>query len=265
LGVLFEPVVEQSQSSPPVSDPTADSVRASAIPLQRDYALVACWPPRGESSEVCAERLFYLFDQFAGCDDILARWYEPDSANSSAPAREVDVQSKDALVDLLERRRSGDSPGNESDDPGFQVCLRNTPADSPAIELSIACGLGSPREANRLVMRFPQGLVEFGTLDRMILVVASVARAMDPHWAGVFARELADPATLVPDEPLLDWILYLCRQRCVHGTKVHYPGQICGLRSARLGAIFSAQPEPPDPAIPEHRQNIDRLRQVLGL
>ena len=260
----FMPEFEPPQYPPPQKTESNDA--HASLPLPRDYALVACWPPRPESIDALAERLFYLFDQFAGCDETLAHWYQTRRAGKKTAPGKLDTQSKDALVDLLNHGQKPKKPKpKDGQDVRYHLQLQNGFDNARQIKLQLTFAANAPRDVNRLEMQFPQGSTGLGSVARMNLVVASVARAFDPAWAGVFARELADPATLLPHQPLVDWIVYLCRDRCLHGTKVHYPGEICGLRSARLGAIFSSQPKPPDPAHPEHQHNIQHLRQAIRL
>jgi hypothetical protein len=248
----------QSSASPanssviqwPVPKPT------KAGPLEREFCLAAYWPGRGESVEDCAGRLAFFLEELAGVDPCVANWHEAGARKKGA--KRIDAADPERLLKLL-TAHSG-----KAEAAGFHAELFNGSKNGDGIDLRITCGSRSERAGNSVELVFPAGLAPLASVEKMSAVLAAVVRAWEPEWAGVQSREALQLRPLEAGQPFVDWMLYLCRERCPNGATLHHPAQLHAL-GGRLGVIVITQDEPPDPRNPQHVANIERARMALGL
>jgi hypothetical protein len=248
----------QSSASPansgviqwPVAKPT------KAGPLEREFCLAAYWPGRSESVEDCAGRLAFLLEELATVDPFVANWYEAGARKKGT--KQIDAANPERLLKLL-TAHSG-----KAESTAFHVELSNGSKNGDAIDLRIACGSRSERVGNSVELVFPAGLAPLASVEKMSAVLAAVVRAWEPEWAGVQSREALQLRPVEAGQPFVDWMLYLCRERCPNGATLHHPARLHAL-GGRLGVIVITQDEPPDPRNPEHLANIERARMALGL
>jgi hypothetical protein len=248
------PVAAIQNSSGPKRD--APNPTAAVSRVDQDFYLGAYGPARKESLEDCADRLADLFEALAAIDKSLASWYGA-RGSKKAHAR-IDAQNEKRLIELLSAAQNGQQ------NKGFQVSFSNAKHSKHAIRVSITCDSRTERVGNSLKIDFPRELGSLASADKMSDVLAAVARAWEPQWAGVQSRQATQLRPFHPDKPFVDWMLYLCRDRLPNGATLHWPARVIPLRG-NLGATIITQDEPPDPRNPEHAANVDRARRALGL
>jgi hypothetical protein len=222
------------------------------------------WLARGESIDACAERLATFLEGLATCDPSLAAWYEPVGTKRIEPPR-IDASDSQFLRNLLDRHRRQDARNVVAEELGFKLDLWNgAPDDDDQIGIGITCGASSAQLCNSVIIDFPDDLGPFADADKMSQVLAVLVRAWNPDWAQVACESAPNLQPLVHGKLSVDWMLYLCRDRCPHGATLHHPARLIAL-GGRLGVITITQDEPPDCDIPEHAANVEAARRALGL
>jgi hypothetical protein len=127
---------------------------------------------------------------------------------------------------------------------GFRVTLWNGGSGKKTAGLSIKCGLywTSPTAnagmSNCVTLDLPEDLGDLKQVDRMSAMLAAIARAWEPDWAGV------------------DWLVYVPRRI----DRVLPPSSAIQLEN---GSLIVVQPDPPTVNNTEDQENIRRIESIL--
>jgi Immunity protein 52 len=225
------------------------------------YMLGAYWDARKEAAEDCADRLQRFLASLADCDPRLAAWYEKGRSQKEAREKPVAISDREYLLDLLNRGRNRRDVGRSViEELGFNVGLWNGGDEQNESGLNVSCGLDATPNAglsNAVVLSLPRNLGDLGNAESMARVLAAVARAWEPQWAGVMSRDAMSTRNFSARVPFVDWMIYVPQQIDVvppPSSVIEVPG---------LGSILFAQPTPPSASDPEELARIQRLEQLL--
>jgi hypothetical protein len=226
--------------------------------------LGAYWGARKESADRCAERLRAFFADLAVCDPALATWYERGSSRKQASEKRAKVGDLGYLMRLLDRGRSRrDVGGTLIEELGFGIGLWNGGEEGKVAGLSINCGLywksANPNVylGNCVTLDFPEELGELVRTEHMARVLAVVARAWEPDWAGVMSKDAMRVRTFNPKIPFVDWMVFVPRWI----ESITPPSSIVRLQG--LGSVLVAQTMPPSGNDPEELRRIRGIEKVL--
>src|SRR5262249_39051415 len=149
-----------------------------------------------ESIEDCADRLEWLLLALSKCDLAFATWYARGAARKEAQ-REVAYPSDRAhLLSLLDKGRNRrDIDRAAIPHLGFRIGLWNGGDRDHQAGLGITCGMHAaaasgprPALANSVVLDLPSALGALQQVEPMSAVLAALAKAWEPAWAGVMSR-----------------------------------------------------------------------------
>lgn len=221
------------------------------------------WSARKESIERCADRLCRFLADLATCDPALATWREKGRSRKQAMRIHVDMGDHNYVLSLLDRGRNRRDVGHAViEELGFHVGLWNGGNKKSAAGLSITCGLywTSPNAessmTNFVVLDLPEDLGDLKQADRMSRVLAAVARAWEPEWAGVMSRDAMSARTFSAKAPFVDWMVFVPRR--VSG--VFPPSSLVQLEN---GSLIVVQPDPLAANNAETQESIRRVNDTL--
>jgi Immunity protein 52 len=228
------------------------------------YMVGAYWGSRRESVEQCADRLQRFLASLADCDPRLATWHEKGRSQKEALEKRINVADREHLLDLLSRGRNRRDVGRSViEELGFNVALWNGGDEQNESALSVTCGLHATTPnanaglSNAVVLSMPRDLGDLGRADSMARVLAAVAQAWEPQWAGVMSRDAMSTRNFNAREPFVDWMIYVPR----HIDVVPAPSSV--VQVPALGSILVTQPTPPSGKDPEELAGIRRLEELL--
>lgn len=225
------------------------------------FLLGAYWAARKESVGECADRLLRFFRDLGKCDESLSHWYERARSRKKALERPAIIDSHEYWVGKLNRGRNWtDINRTVIEDLGFMVGLWNGQDDRSSIGMLISCGSFSPYVGNSLTLHLPIKTGALKTSARMRKVLAAVATAWEPDWAGVMSDEAMQRRRFNARRPFVDWMLYVS-DKWLPKTPAFEPPTTTERLAA--GTIIVVQQEPPDPCNPTHLENIKRVRAAL--
>jgi hypothetical protein len=223
----------------------------------------AYWPSRKESVEQCAERLRKFFVALAATDPVLATWFETGRSRKQALEKPAHIGDQSYLLGLLDRGRNRRDVGRTViEELGFRVGLWNGGNGENAIELGVKCGLywtsSNPNASlsNYVTLDLPKDLGELKQAERMSTVLAAVARAWEPDWAGVMSKDAMNARAFDARIPFVDWMVYLPRK--IDGLPA--PASVTQLEK---GSLIVVQPDPPAVNSTEDQENIRRIENIL--
>jgi Immunity protein 52 len=223
----------------------------------------AYWSSRKESIEQCSDRLGKFFVALAASDPGLATWFEKGRSRKQAVETSAVIRDQSYLLGLLDRGRNRRDVGSTViEELGFQAGLWNGRSGGKAAGLSITCGLywTSPNPdaglSNCVTLDLPEDLGELNQAGRMSGVLAAVARAWEPDWAGVMSRDSMNARAFDANAPFVDWMVYVSRR--IDG--VPPPSSVVQLES---GSLIIVQPEPPGVTRTADQENIRRIESIL--
>jgi hypothetical protein len=225
----------------------------------------AYWGSRQETAEECADRLSFFFSELKSCDPSLAVWHERGHSRKEALAKQVEIDERKNLIRLLEKGRNRrDVGGAIIEELGFRVGLWSQFSEKDEIGLSITCGLywQSPNQSvgisNHVILELPQDLGRFEQPKYTSCVLAAVATAWKPAWAGVMSRRAMNSRGFDAKSPFVDWMLYV--PRSLDG--VQPPSSIIEIPGG--GSIVLVQPMPPSGEDPDEVQRASQIRGILS-
>jgi hypothetical protein len=228
-----------------------------------DFFVGAYWLSRKESIEQCADRLRKFFVALTASDPVLATWLEKGRSRKQALEKTADIREQSYLLGLLDRGRNRrDVGGTVIEELGFRVGLWNGGNGEKAAGLSITCGLywTSPNPnaslSNCVTLDLPEDLGELKQAERMCGVLAAVAQAWEPDWAGVMSREAMNARAFDAKIPFVDWMVYVPRR--IDG--VLSPSSVVEFES---GSLIVVQPDPPAVNNRADQENIRRIENIL--
>jgi Immunity protein 52 len=222
------------------------------------FFLGAYWPARKESIEQCADRMLRFFADLRACDDALATWYELGRTRKQAQGKVADVSSRDYwLTRLKEGKNRRDTDRTVIEELGFSVGLWNGREKQKVAGLHVICGNYSAwTGGNNVTLDFPE---ELGTLkqpERMSGVLAAVARAWEPDWAGVMSRDAMSARAFNAKVPFVDWMVFVPRKI----GNVPVPSSLTQLEN---GSLIMVQPDPPMETDMEALSSVHKIEAVL--
>jgi hypothetical protein len=230
------------------------------------FFLGAYWRDRRESIELCADRLHRMFSELSACDETLAIWYKRGGSRKQALEKRADVGSRDYLLSLLDRgRHRRDTDKTIIDDLGFGIGLWNGAANvEKEASLGITCGLytANPNLGNCVAITLPEDLGKLRQSEQMARVLAVIAKAWEPDWAGVMSTDSMNAKGFNAKVPFVDWMLYISDRLLLQIPTVSPPATVQQIE--RLGSLFVAQSEAPGSQNPNHLRNIEQLQVALG-
>lgn len=236
--------------------------------MSSGFFLGAYWPARKESIEQCADRLRLFFADLATCDPALATWYNLGRSRKKALEKRADVGNLDGLLTLLNKgRHRRDMPRTVIEELGFSVGLWNGREEGKDVGLGITCGLYwvSPTPnaslSNCVTLNLPEDLGELKQVERMTRVLAVVARAWQPEWAGAMSRGAMNLRDFKSKKPFVDWMLYVSKSLMPRVPALPKPSTVRAVDG--IGSIIVVQDEPPDPTNPEHVRNIQQVESAI--
>lgn len=178
----------------------------------------------------------------------------------------MEIERQDCLLGLLERGRNRrDTDKTVIEELGFYIGLWNGAATAEKeVGLGVQCGsyILNPNLGNCVTLDLPEDLGGLRDPDCMAAVVSTVVRAWDPDWAGVMSSEAISVRDFDARVPFVDWILYLSNRLAQKGPSFTPPTTVHNVD--RLGTIVVVQPEPTDPANPEHMRRIEHVEAWLN-
>lgn len=170
----------------------------------------------------------------------------------------------EGLLQLLDRgRHRRDVPKRVIEELGFQIVLWNGKKAEKKAELRVCCGLywqsPSPKASlsNTVILKFPEELGALAEAQRMVQVLAAVARAWEPEWAGIIS-EAAMKTRDFDVVPFVDWMVYLPRKI----GSLPAPSVVEELQGG--GAIIVVQPTPPAEASADATAVIRRVEAAIA-
>jgi hypothetical protein len=223
----------------------------------------AYWSPRKESIEQCADRLHKFFIALTATDPALATWFEKGRSRKQALKEPAKIEDQGYVRDLLDRGRNKRDVGRTViEELGFQVGLWNGASGKKVAGLSITCGLywTSPNPnaglSNSVTLDLPEDLGELKQVERMSAVLAAVAQAWEPDWAGVMSRDAMNARAFDARTSFVDWIVYVPRRI----DRVLPPSSVIQLEN---GSLIVVQPDPPVVNSTADQENILRIENIL--
>jgi hypothetical protein len=220
------------------------------------------WGARQESVEHCADRLRRMLSELSTCDQTVATWYEQARSRKQALARQVNLDSREYLLNLLDRGRNRrDWDRTVIEELGFGIGLWNGRDRARAATMSIDCGSYSERVGNSVVLNLPEDLGDLRRPERMAAVLASVVRAWEPDSGGVMSSAAMEASDYKLQVPFVNWMPYVSKKVAPEFPPMPPPARVQKVDG--LGWIIVVQDEPPDVANPEHARNIERVDAAL--
>jgi hypothetical protein len=228
------------------------------------FFLGAYWRARRESIDRCADRLHQMFSGISTCDVSLATWYELGRSRKQALERRADVGSREYLVSVLDRgRHRRDTDKSVMDELGFGAGLWNGGRKGREAGLMLTCGCftSNPNLGNCVALRLPEDLGDLRQGERMARLLASIATALEPDWAGVMSTDAMNARRFNARVPFVDWMIYLSKRLAPQIPPLPSPAVVRLVDS--VGSIIVVQSEPPAPTSPEDLRNIERVETAL--
>lgn len=230
--------------------------------MSHDLYIGAYWGPRRESMEKCADRLLCCLRGISHCNDVFKRWFEKGRSRKSALKKEVDLESREQILRLLQSgRHRRDLDKSIIDDLGFHVEIWNGAEEKKAVPFSAICGSYNinPNLSNAVVLDLPEDFGEVAEKECCTELLAVVARAWEPEWAGVISRASRDSRPF--DSPFVDWMVYV-NHRDVDQSKLPSTAYVHVID--RLGTIVVVQDRPIDPANPIDLSNVKKVSAAVS-
>jgi len=225
--------------------------------MKRRYILGGYWGIRAESVEQCADRLLKFFSDMSKRDELLSTWYRKGRTPAKALEKRVNVTDREQLLQELNRGRNRRDFGHEViEELGFSVNLWNGRKADEAIGLRVTCGCFSEFVSNVVVINLPQALGSLGHSDQMIPILAAMASAWDPEWAGVMSSEARSARNGFGKGPFVDWIVYI--PQIVNSVPL--PSIVTQVPGC--GSIIAVRPTPPEND-PETLSRIHNIEQII--
>jgi hypothetical protein len=225
----------------------------------------AYWEPRQETIEQCADRLVLLFAELRVCDPALAIWFERGRSRNEASVKHVEIADRGTLIDLLGKGRNRRDVGESViAELGFKLGLWNQLSPDNAIGLNITCGLywqssnQNPSLSNHVILELPDELGKFEHAEYTSNVLAAVAKAWDPAWAGVMSRQAMNTQGFTSKRPFVDWMVYVPSEI----DEVQHPSSCISLRG--LGTILIVQQTPPSAQDAEEIQRVIVCQEAIS-
>lgn len=148
------------------------------------YFVGAYWGQRGESREVCAERMSVFLRELAKLDPALSLWFK--KAGSLKKAVEPLSNTSEGLLPLLKANRR--DIGNDSIiELGFNFSAWTGRGAEMRASLSATCGSCSPVVRNSVVVSFDQN--SSPSIDILKGILSIIVSAFDPEDAVVFSTD----------------------------------------------------------------------------
>lgn len=236
----------------------------TVTPIPEGYYAGACWGPRKESPEDCAQRTAVLLNMLALCDSFLAHWYQP--ARSLRDARKHPLMPPDVptLTKFFRRGVNREDGGPAIEELGFSFSFGNGGGNYDSADLSLHAGGYSGAVSNTCVLTLPRtGANAERVLTATVLtgVVHSMALAWDPDWAVATSdnhRRLMSEKSR--GGTFVGWVTYLSRRR---GTVPPLPAPVRIEPVEDKGALIILTPERLTASNPEHVELGRRVGKLL--
>ena len=227
------------------------------------YFMGAYWAARRESAERCADRLYRMFSELSACDQPMTTWYEQAKSRKKSPARRVDFEDREYLLNLVNRGRHRNDDKEQVEELGYLMSFSNGGDSEKAATMNVTCGSYSEWVGNSVTLNLPESLGNLGQSGRMVCVLAAVARAWEPEWAGVMSRDAMNTRGFDAKHPFIDWLLYLSNS--VTPQIPPLPQSAMVQQVDGVGWIIVVGDEPPAFATPEHLRSIKQVEVLLKL
>jgi hypothetical protein len=205
-----------------------------------------------------------FFADMAQCSSSLGSWYEKGLSRNQALEKRANVSDQKYLLNLLERARNKRDFGRGvMEELGFHVSLWNGQTSVKEAEVSVTCGLywASPRSGvrmgNSVVLNLPEHLGELDHAENMARLLAAVAQAWKPEWAGVMSRNAIGARAFSATVPFVDWMVFVPRKI----DAVSPPSFVKELPG--LGSLAVVQLAPPSGTDPEELSRIRRVEEAI--
>jgi hypothetical protein len=225
-----------------------------------DRFLGVYWAARRESVEQCAVRLHRFLSELSASDAVLASWYN-NARRQKTFLKRVEVESRDYLIDLLNRSRLRNDDKTVIEDLGFQISLSNRRDREKQATMNIHCGSYSEGSGNDVVLNLPEDMGDLRKPERMAAVLATVVRAWEPDTGGVMSLTAIRATDYRLQVPFVNWMVYVSNTVVPELPPMPQPAGVQKVDG--LGSIIVVQDEPPDVANPEHARNIERVDAAL--
>ena len=232
--------------------------------MNTQFFLGAYWHARRESIDECTDRMHQMLSELSTCDEILATWYELGHSQKRALEKQINISNRECLLKLLDGgRHKRDTDKTVIGELGFSAGLWNGGGKGKEVSLMVTCGSYSsnPHLGNCVTLNFPENLGKLKQSKRMVAVLASVATAWEPDWAGVMSRNAMNERNFNARVPFVDWMIYVNNRLISQVPSL--PSPIVVQQIEKIGSIIIIQNEPPVSADPKHLQNIERIQVAL--
>lgn len=225
-----------------------------------DLYIGAYWGPRKESSEQCADRLATCLKELASVSDVFSSWFEKGRSRRDALTHPIQQDGILALVKSGSNKRDSDKSAIE--DLGFRVGLWNGASEEHSVSLSVTCGSYSQVAGlgNSVVLNFPENLGTLTKREQASEVLASIARAWEPQWAGIISRASRNARPFTPGAPFVDWMIYLSE---LGSAPSKLPASASVVSVDDLGIIIITQEYPIDANDQSHVQNVQAVEAAI--
>lgn len=194
---------------------------------------------------------------------MLATWYEKGRSRKEALAKPAKTQDLSYLRSLLEQGRNRrDTDRTVIAELGFGVGIWNGGEESKQVSLRVKCGLywvssnANASLSNSVVLELPNDLGELKQAGCMSGVLAAVARAWEPDWAGVISYDAMNARAFNANVPFVDWMVFIPRRI----ERVSSPSSATRLDS---GSLIVVQPDPPAVNDQVAQENIRSVENIL--
>lgn len=221
--------------------------------------LGAYWGARQEPLEICAEKLFNFITVIQDYHEVFAHWYRRGRSRADALGSEIDVESLQELLAMLEAGQNRrDTDKGIIENLGFGLGMWNGAEPDMAASLDVRCGLFSKVAGltNSLVLNFPKELGRLRDCEATGKLLAVAATFWDPDWAGIFSNE-AMKSRDWELKPFVDWIVYVPQKI----ASVPPPSSLRHLEKG--GSLIVVQPDPPILGNPDDQKRIREIEQII--
>jgi hypothetical protein len=218
------------------------------------FFLGAYWGRRKEPQSGCVRRLAKCLQSLGELAPNCDKWFPPESSRRESAGFQFEFGEDQQLLKYLVRDQ-------QFADIGYKCAVWNGTEDPAAVGLSCHCGSYSRWVNNNFLINWSSGLKAFLKHDRMTPILAAMALAWEPSWAGVMNSDTRDLLNAKPGRPFIDWMIYLSDDLLPVVPTLKPPAR-CE-RVDDMGTLIVVQPEPTDPTNREHLRNIERAQTAL--
>lgn len=221
--------------------------------------LGAYWPARQDTLDECVDSAEQFFAALVRIDPALSHWYERGRSRKDALS-EIDVLDRTKLRDLLVKGQNRkDVGGAVIEDLGFRIGLWNGASrEDHEASLSVQCGSYNERINNSVVIDLPIEAEGIINSDNASALVALVAKAWRPSWAGIMSKRAMRERDFNARNPFVDWLVYVPR------ALPESPSPSVVEPIDAFGSIVMVQPSPPTGNGEDELRHIRQVEKMLA-